>query len=143
MGSEANICQLDEGEYCVGAAEHFYIGDASDLQEEGEQDCVGTVMRFYEDRGYGFIAPDQGGRDVFVHRDGVEGDGGWLLSKGQRVSYREAKGLKGRKAVNVRVEVRGPERGRDGHDQPDGRDDPWASWKGSRCQPSQDSAAGW
>ena len=130
---------------------HFYIGDASHLQEEEEEDCVGTVMRYYEDRGYGFIAPDKGGRDVFVHRDGVEGDGGWRLRKGQRVSYREAQGLKGMKAVKVRVEARGPERGREGHDQRDGWGDPGqsadfrlrAAWNGSRWQPSRDSAAGW
>ncbi len=100
----------------------FHNGEASHRQEERSEDCEGTVKWFYEDRGHGFIAPAQGGRDIVVGRRRYReaGHGGWMLRKGQRVSYREAQGLKGKKAVNVRVETRGPERERDRHEQRDG-----------------------
>lgn len=47
--------------------------------------AIGTVKFFNQDKGYGFIAPENGGTDVFVHVSAV--DGGSLLRDGQRVSY--------------------------------------------------------
>jgi len=49
--------------------------------------ATGTVKWFNEQKGYGFIAPDQGGRDVFVHVSAVERSGLRSLADGQKVSY--------------------------------------------------------
>ena len=65
----------------------------------------GTVKFFNTERGYGFIKPDDGGRDVFVHITAVERAGLKSLSEGQRISFDvepDKKG-KGPKAVNLVV----------------------------------------
>jgi len=49
--------------------------------------ATGTVKWFNEQKGYGFIQPDQGGRDVFVHISAVERSGLGSLRDGQKVSY--------------------------------------------------------
>ena len=64
---------------------------------------AGTVKFFNAERGYGFIKPDDGGRDVFVHVTAVERAGLKSLSEGQRLSFDvepDKKG-KGPKAVNL------------------------------------------
>jgi CspA family cold shock protein len=63
---------------------------------------TGTVKWFSDDKGYGFITPDEGDRDLFVHHSGIAGDGYRSLSEGAKVSYEEEQGDKGPKAVNVR-----------------------------------------
>lgn len=66
---------------------------------------VGTVKFFNGERGYGFIKPDDGGRDVFVHITAVESAGIKVLNEGQRISFDvepDKKG-KGPKAVNLIV----------------------------------------
>jgi len=65
----------------------------------------GTVKFFNADRGYGFIKPDDGGRDIFVHITAVERAGLASLAEGQRVAYEiepDKKG-KGPKAVDLHV----------------------------------------
>lgn len=65
----------------------------------------GTVKFFNSERGYGFIKPDDGGRDVFVHVTAVERAGLKTLTEGQRISFDvepDRKG-KGPKAVNLVV----------------------------------------
>jgi cold shock protein len=62
----------------------------------------GTVKRFKEEKGYGFIEPDEGGEDLFVHYTAIEGEGYRSLEKGERVSYEPARGRKGEQAENVR-----------------------------------------
>jgi CspA family cold shock protein len=49
--------------------------------------ATGTVKWFNNDKGYGFIVPDQGGKDVFVHISAVEAAGMKTLNEGQKVSY--------------------------------------------------------
>ena len=61
----------------------------------------GTVKWFSDDKGFGFITPDAGGRDLFVHFSGITGDGYRSLTEGAKVSYDEENGDKGPKAVNV------------------------------------------
>jgi cold shock protein len=62
----------------------------------------GTVTRFYADKGYGFIAPDDGTPDVFVHHSAIEGDGYHSLEDNQRVEYTVTSGAKGPRAEQVR-----------------------------------------
>ena len=61
----------------------------------------GTVKWFSDDKGFGFITPDEGGRDLFVHFSGIVGDGYRSLQEGAKVTYDEENGEKGPKAVNV------------------------------------------
>ncbi len=52
-------------------------------------------------KGFGFITPDEGGRDLFVHFSGITGDGYRSLAEGAKVTYEEENGDKGPKAINV------------------------------------------
>ena len=63
----------------------------------------GTVKWFNDDKGFGFITPDEGSKDLFVHHTGVEGEGFASLTEGQKVSYEAQASDKGPKAVNVRL----------------------------------------
>jgi CspA family cold shock protein len=63
--------------------------------------ATGTVKWFSDDKGFGFITPDEGNRDLFVHHTGINGNGYRSLPEGSRVSYEEEQGDKGPKAVNV------------------------------------------
>jgi CspA family cold shock protein len=62
----------------------------------------GTVKWFSEQKGYGFITPDDGGKDLFVHFSNIEGDGFRNLQDGQPVEYEPAEGKKGPEATAVR-----------------------------------------
>lgn len=61
----------------------------------------GTVKWFDESKGFGFIAPDEGGKDVFVHYSAIEGKGFRTLTEGQRVEYEAKTGPKGMQATRV------------------------------------------
>ena len=63
--------------------------------------ATGTVKWFSDDKGFGFITPDEGSKDLFVHHSGIAMDGYRSLEEGARVSYDEEPGDKGPKAVNV------------------------------------------
>jgi CspA family cold shock protein len=58
----------------------------------------GTVKFFNESKGYGFITPDNGGKDVFVHANGLNGT---IINEGDKVSFDVEEGQKGLNAVNV------------------------------------------
>jgi cold shock protein len=62
----------------------------------------GTVKWFNADKGYGFIAPDDGTSDVFVHHSAIEADGFRSLQDNQRVKYTVTQGAKGPQAEQVR-----------------------------------------
>jgi cold shock protein len=62
----------------------------------------GTVKWFNADKGYGFIAPDDGTADVFVHHSAIEADGFRSLQDNQRVEYNVTRGAKGPQAEQVR-----------------------------------------
>ena len=61
----------------------------------------GTVKWFNEEKGYGFISPDEGGEDLFVHHSGIIGSGFKSLEEDQKVSYEATQGNKGMQAENV------------------------------------------
>jgi len=63
--------------------------------------AIGTVKWFSDEKGFGFITPDDGGRDLFVHYTSIKGDGYRSLSEGAKVTYEMEEGSKGPKAVNV------------------------------------------
>jgi CspA family cold shock protein len=62
---------------------------------------TGKVKWFNESKGYGFIEPDGGGRDVFVHYSAIQGEGYKTLSEGQPVEFEVTQGDKGPQAANV------------------------------------------
>jgi cold shock protein len=61
----------------------------------------GTVKWFNSEKGFGFIAPDGGAKDVFVHHSEIKGDGFRSLDENQRVQFEIAQGPKGPQAVGV------------------------------------------
>ena len=64
---------------------------------------IGTVKFFNTAKGYGFIAPDGGGKDVFVHATAVEAAGMRTLNEGQKVSFDVQPDARGAKAVNLKA----------------------------------------
>jgi CspA family cold shock protein len=63
--------------------------------------ATGSVKWFNESKGFGFIAPDDGGDDVFVHFSAIQGSGFKTLSEGQKVEFEVQQGPKGLQAANV------------------------------------------
>ena len=63
---------------------------------------TGTVKWFNEQKGYGFIVPDNGGNDLFVHYSNIDAEGVRSLEEGQKVEFEIGQGRKGPEATKVR-----------------------------------------
>jgi CspA family cold shock protein len=72
-------------------------------RKEGTPVATGTVKWFSPEKGYGFITPEDGSADVFVHFSAIAGAGYRNLDEGQRVEYEVTQGDKGPQAANVRA----------------------------------------
>lgn len=62
---------------------------------------VGTVKWFNDAKGFGFIAPEDGSEDIFVHFSAIASEGFRSLKEGQRVTFEVVQGPKGKQAANV------------------------------------------
>jgi CspA family cold shock protein len=65
--------------------------------------ATGTVKWFSDDKGYGFITPEDGSKDLFVHHTGIAGEGFKSLAEGAKVEFEPTEGQKGPQATNVRA----------------------------------------
>ena len=65
--------------------------------------ATGTVKWFSDDKGFGFITPDDQSKDLFVHHSAIGGSGYRSLAEGVKVTYDAEPGDKGPRAVNVQV----------------------------------------
>jgi cold shock protein len=65
--------------------------------------ATGTVKWFNDSKGYGFITPDEGSKDLFVHHSNIAGEGYKSLAEGARVEFEQREGQKGPEATDVRV----------------------------------------
>jgi cold shock protein len=63
--------------------------------------ATGTVKWFNDDKGFGFITPDDGGADLFAHYSAIQSDGFKSLKEGQKVEYTVGQGRKGPAAENI------------------------------------------
>lgn len=82
------------------AADDVALGDEDGL---GTGEAVGSVKFFNTGRGYGFIEPERGGKDLFVHYSAISTEGYATLDRGARVAYRTRQGRNGIEAYDVRV----------------------------------------
>jgi cold shock protein len=90
--------QVQASGYCVKTASAVAALQAT---EEELRMPTGTVKWFSDEKGFGFITPDEGSRDLFVHHSSIQSDGYRSLAEGAKVSYEEEAGPKGPKAINV------------------------------------------
>jgi cold shock protein len=65
--------------------------------------ATGTVKWFNDAKGYGFIAPEDGSKDLFVHHTNIAGEGFKSLAENARVEYESREGQKGPEAINVQL----------------------------------------
>jgi CspA family cold shock protein len=80
-----------------------YHGRRSTKNAVEENMATGTVKWFSDEKGFGFITPDEGSKDLFVHHSSIDADGYRSLAEGARVEYESEAGDKGPKAVSVRT----------------------------------------
>jgi CspA family cold shock protein len=100
----------DDGEWSTQPASvvadwtgDLYNDAGGELRRRGVIEmATGTVKWFNDAKGFGFITPDGGGKDVFVHHTAIQAEGFRSLAEGQKVEYEVTEGPKGPQAANVR-----------------------------------------
>ena len=80
----------------------LFVAVEPQKRKAGSRDMAqGTVKWFSDEKGYGFITPEEGSEDLFVHHTGIAGNGFKSLQEGDKVSYEATQGKKGMQAENV------------------------------------------
>ena len=84
----------------------FFVGpetffNTSKIERSTDKMAQGTIKWFSDQKGYGFITPEGGKKDVFVHFSALQGEGFKTLAEGQLVSFDITSGPKGEQAANV------------------------------------------
>ncbi len=92
-----NVVFLVGGCDCPGALSNYRPGGTCQLRME-----VWSVKWFSDQKGYGFIVPDDGGQDLFIHHSNILMDGFKTLKDGQKVEFEPAQGRKGPEATKCR-----------------------------------------
>jgi len=83
----------------IRARARFFL---SSIHERQSDMATGTVKWFNDAKGYGFITPDGGGKDVFAHFSAIQGSGFKSLKENQKVSFEITTGPKGDQATNIK-----------------------------------------
>jgi CspA family cold shock protein len=71
-------------------------------QKRNENMSTGSVKWFNDSKGFGFITPDDGGKDLFAHHSSIQMDGYKSLKEAQKVSFEVTQGAKGPAAINIK-----------------------------------------
>ena len=87
--------------FAVVASAPSALRSTSISRREQTHMATGTVKWFSDEKGFGFITPDEGGKDLFVHFSNISGNGFRTLAEGAKVSYEAEEGPKGPNAANV------------------------------------------
>jgi CspA family cold shock protein len=78
------------------------VGFAREIDKDIQKMATGTVKWFNDAKGFGFITPDDGSKDLFAHHTEIQGSGFKSLKEGQKVEYEPSQGAKGPAASRIR-----------------------------------------